>query len=151
MTGAELSRVDAEDADEVAVAPAHVVHRDTKVLGAPDEDVPMAVDPPAGKLTSLDLLGVDLSQRRMIVPKWLRSPAEARQVAEWLVRYVGHVVTFHITRAPKYAVKGVWQGCGARRRSCGCSWRGCSTLRPAASCGTRNGAARRMTGTGTTR
>lgn len=110
MTGAELSRVDAEDADEVAVAPAHVVHRDTKVLGAPDEDVPMAVDPPAGKLTSLDLLGVDLSQRRMIVPKWLRSPAEARQVAEWLVRYVGHVVTFHITRAPKYAVKGVWQG-----------------------------------------
>lgn len=69
------------------------------------EDVRMAVDPPETRLRAADLIGLDLPSRRVIVPKWMRSRADAIAVASWVVRYSLHVTTYHATRAPKYAVK----------------------------------------------
>lgn len=84
-----------------------------EIIGAtgklPGEDVKMAVDPPETKLTLAELTGLDLPARRVIVPKWMKSWADFRSVVWWLLRYIAHVVTYHATRAPKYAVKSVWR------------------------------------------
>lgn len=95
-----------DDADEVSYLP--VEQRNvtpTEVLGAADEDVPMAVDPPKGSLSLAELTGFDLPEHRIIAPRWMKSWADFRAVASWCVRYLGNLVTFHATRAPVYAVR----------------------------------------------
>lgn len=93
-----------DGSDEVAVM---IPETPTEVLGAPADDVKLAVDPPKGSLSLADLTGIDLPERRLIVPRWMRSWADAKAVALWLVRYVGNLITFHVTRAPKYAYRAV--------------------------------------------
>ncbi|MCD2193554.1 cell division protein FtsK [Actinomycetospora endophytica] len=95
-------QVEEDDSDEVAVM---MPETPTEVLGAAAEDVPLAVDPPQGHLSLAELTGLDLPEHRLIVPRWMKSWADAKAVALWLVRYVGNWATFHLTRAPLYAYR----------------------------------------------
>ena len=59
-------------------------------------DEPLPVDPPEVRPTSA-------VTRRAIIPTWLRSKAEARALARWLIGHYTHVVVYHLTRLPLYA------------------------------------------------
>lgn len=69
------------------------------------EAVPRAVDPPRVQLGMAELIGLDLPARKVIVPLWAKSWANLRFVAWWCVRYAASVVTFHLVRSPRYAVR----------------------------------------------
>lgn len=81
-------------------------------------EVVARVDPPeAGRVgvvaTALDGRPVD---RVPVVPVWLRSREQARQVARWVVAHYTHTTAYHAARLPKYATKtvvrapvGVWR------------------------------------------
>src|SRR6266545_150088 len=43
------------------------------------------------------------TERRAVVPVWLRDKAEAKTAARWAAGYAGHHVAFHAVRVPKYA------------------------------------------------
>lgn len=48
------------------------------------------------------------TERRPIVPAYLRNRDEARQLARWLARFGAHVTLYHLTRSPKYALRLAW-------------------------------------------
>jgi len=60
-------------------------------------DVPLPVDPPMSTMAG------GTPTRRPIVPAWLRSAAEARALARWIVGHYTHVSVYHLTRIPLYA------------------------------------------------
>lgn len=65
------------------------------------------VDPPTHRRTFAAVVSrpADL---RPVVPASLRTPNQRRQLRRWAVRYTGHTVAYHTTRAPKYAAKVAW-------------------------------------------
>lgn len=92
-----------DDSDEVAIREP----TDDELVEYETTAVPKAVDPPKVKLGMAELIGLDLPDRKMIVPLWARSWHNLKFVAWWLVRYTASVTTFHLVRLPKYAVRAL--------------------------------------------
>ncbi|GAA2603030.1 FtsK/SpoIIIE domain-containing protein [Dactylosporangium fulvum] len=68
-----------------------------------DDTGPVLVDSPQAQRTpKLDRRG---AQRRPLLPAWLRSRAELRDVVMWAAGYAAHVTAYHALRLPKYAGK----------------------------------------------
>ncbi|GAA2850171.1 FtsK/SpoIIIE domain-containing protein [Pseudonocardia halophobica] len=64
------------------------------------------VDPPEQPRTIYaTAIAVRETQKRPIVPAYLRNRDEARQLGGWLAKYGAHVALYHLTRLPKYAGK----------------------------------------------
>jgi S-DNA-T family DNA segregation ATPase FtsK/SpoIIIE len=83
-----------------------------------DADAPgEPVDPPdEPAVLPAVLAGRSAEPRRPIVPEWVRSRAQLRAVALWVLRYAGYVAGYHATRLPKYATKtALWAPVGAAR------------------------------------
>src|SRR5690349_17521459 len=56
------------------------------------------------------------SERRPIVPAWLRSKSQRRQVTHWVLGHTAHKAIYHTTRTPKYGLKMLmWAPVGAVR------------------------------------
>jgi S-DNA-T family DNA segregation ATPase FtsK/SpoIIIE len=67
---------------------------------------PALVDSPdAQRSPRLSMASLRAGQRRPIVPAWLRSRAELRDMLRWALGYAGHTTGYHATRIPKYAGK----------------------------------------------
>lgn len=63
-------------------------------------DEPIPVDLPAPQSSA---------ERRPIVPKWLRSRAEAAAMARWIIGHYTHVGAYHLARIPLYAGRLVFR------------------------------------------
>lgn len=86
------------------VGTAEEVHR--AELVEDDAGPPVPVDPPEQRRTiDATILGARVVDRRPVVPGWMRSRAEARQLAGWLARYGAHISAFHTSRLPLYATR----------------------------------------------
>lgn len=62
-------------------------------------DQPIPVDPPTTPAVT----------RRPIIPAWLRSRAEARALAAWLIGHYTYVSLYHLTRLPLYLCRLVFR------------------------------------------
>ncbi|WP_028680675.1 cell division protein FtsK [Salinispora arenicola] len=93
---------DAPDTDVVDLDAA----RAARTPNPDDDGGPVMVDSPAAQRSPrFTLDGVRAGQRRPILPAWLRSRAELRDVMRWAVGHLLHTTAYHATRAPKYAGK----------------------------------------------
>jgi S-DNA-T family DNA segregation ATPase FtsK/SpoIIIE len=62
------------------------------------------VDSPQGQRPPRPgLAGLRAAQRRPILPTWLRSSGEFREVGRWAAGFVAHTSGYHLARAPVYA------------------------------------------------
>jgi S-DNA-T family DNA segregation ATPase FtsK/SpoIIIE len=59
--------------------------------------------PEAQRPARAGLAGLRAAQRRPILPAWLRSRAELREVCRWAAGYAAHTSGYHLARAPVYA------------------------------------------------
>lgn len=76
----------------------------------PEDGARVLVDSPeAQRPTRLTVAGLRAAQRRPILPGWVRSRDELRDVARWAVGYAAHSSLYHLTRTPKYAGRLVWR------------------------------------------
>ncbi|MGC5288974.1 cell division protein FtsK [Micromonospora sp. DT231] len=84
----------------------------------PDDDSgPLLVDSPdAQRSPRFTLDGVRAGQRRPILPAWMRSRAELRDVMRWAVGHLLHTTGYHATRLPKYAGKLAFRAPGGAWR-----------------------------------
>ena len=91
---------DAEDRESVTVS---------RPGAGPDVDPPDEVRPVTAVVGTR-------TERRPIVPAWLRSRDDRRALARWAVRYGAHTAAYHATRTPKYALKtALWAPVGLAR------------------------------------
>src|SRR6266511_6087690 len=68
------------------------------------EAAPVLVDSPeAQRPDRVTLAGLRAAERRPIIPAWLRSPREAREMAAWALGFVAHRSLYHLVRLPVYA------------------------------------------------
>lgn len=68
------------------------------------------VDPePAPRTIYARAHGIREHDRRPIIPAYLRSRHEAAQLGRWLARHGLHVIGYHLTRAPLYALRLAWR------------------------------------------
>ncbi|GAA1026753.1 FtsK/SpoIIIE domain-containing protein [Virgisporangium ochraceum] len=89
---------DLAGADVVDLGKARAQRRPAEAFDIDDErdeigDEPIPVDPP---------VTARRTERRPIVPAWLRSCADAAAVARWVVGHYSHVIAYHLTRIPLY-------------------------------------------------
>ncbi|EFE67092.1 cell division FtsK/SpoIIIE [Streptomyces viridosporus ATCC 14672] len=71
-----------------------------------DPTAPVMVDRPTPAVTGPGYLGrLAGARRRAVVPLWLRSTAELRTAATWVVRHYAHTAGYHALRAPVYAAR----------------------------------------------
>ncbi|XTZ18220.1 FtsK/SpoIIIE domain-containing protein [Micromonospora echinospora] len=93
--------------------------RATRTTGPADTDEggPVLVDSPAAQRSPrFTLDGVRVGERRPILPPWLLSTDELRDVLRWAVGHLLHTSGYHTVRVPKYAARlalrapvGVWR------------------------------------------
>jgi S-DNA-T family DNA segregation ATPase FtsK/SpoIIIE len=91
--------------------------RTTTAGPAAEDGGPVRVDSPdAQRSPRFTLDGVRVGERRPILPAWLRSRDELRDVLRWAVGHVLHTSGYHTVRVPKYVARlalrapvGVWQ------------------------------------------
>lgn len=107
-----------DESDEIAVRPP----TDDELIEYETTEVPKAVDPPKVKLGMADLIGLDLPDRKLIVPLWARSWKNLKFVAWWVVRYSASIASFHLVRLPKYAVRTVVRFVVGTLRAIGRYW-----------------------------
>jgi S-DNA-T family DNA segregation ATPase FtsK/SpoIIIE len=89
---------------EVVDLGAERVQRDWADLD--DQAAAHPVDSPeAQRPAPVTIAGLKASQRRPLVPAWLRSRAQLRDTARWATGYAAHTSAYHLTRSPKYAAK----------------------------------------------
>ncbi len=68
------------------------------------EAAPVLVDSPdAQRPDRLTLAGLRAAERRPIIPAWLRSGREAREMAAWALGFAGHISAYHLARLPAYS------------------------------------------------
>lgn len=79
---------------------------DLEVRPAAELEQPQPVDPPPEPRTiHATITGTRVADRRPIVPAYLRSREERRQLAAWAGRYGAHLTAYHATRSPLYALR----------------------------------------------
>ncbi|MEO3744934.1 cell division protein FtsK [Plantactinospora sp. B5E13] len=86
-------------------------------FGDTDDGGPLLVDSPkAQRGPRFSVAGLRAGQRRPVLPAWLRSRDELRDVVRWAFGHAGHVTAYHLLRLPLYAVRlafrapvGVWR------------------------------------------
>lgn len=67
------------------------------------------VDPPDQPRTLYgEVVARKDNDRRPIVPAWMRSKHQRRDVRRWALGYTAHTIVYHLTRSPKYLVKTLW-------------------------------------------
>ncbi len=68
------------------------------------EAAPVLVDSPqAQRPDRVTLAGLRAAERRPIIPTWLRSAREAREMIAWALGFAGHISAYHSARLPAYA------------------------------------------------
>ncbi|MGW4462188.1 FtsK/SpoIIIE domain-containing protein [Micromonospora sp. NPDC004704] len=71
-----------------------------------DAGGPVLVDSPeAQRSPRFTVAGLQVAQRRPVLPAWVRSRAELREVLRWSAGHAGHTSAYHAVRLPKYAGK----------------------------------------------
>lgn len=114
MTAPDDDRFDWQAAER-DLADAEVV--DLDAARAAREGGPVLVDSPeAQRPDRLSMAGLRAAQRRPVLPAWLRSRDQLRDVARWAAGYAAHACAYHLVRVPKYAARlvgrapvGVWR------------------------------------------
>jgi S-DNA-T family DNA segregation ATPase FtsK/SpoIIIE len=61
--------------------------------------------PEAQRPERLSVAGLRAGTRRPIIPAWLRSPQDLRDIVRWALSFAAHTSAYHLTRTPKYAAK----------------------------------------------
>jgi S-DNA-T family DNA segregation ATPase FtsK/SpoIIIE len=68
------------------------------------ETAPVLVDSPqAQQPERTTLAALRAAERRPIIPAWLRSAREAREMAAWALGFAAHISAYHLARLPAYA------------------------------------------------
>ncbi|MFF3868009.1 FtsK/SpoIIIE domain-containing protein [Micromonospora sp. NPDC001898] len=82
----------------------------TTTAGQAGDDGRVLVDSPAAqRALRFTLTDVRAGQRRPILPGWLRSTDELRDVMRWAVGHLLHTTAYHLVRVPKYLGKLAWR------------------------------------------
>ncbi|WP_182883270.1 FtsK/SpoIIIE domain-containing protein [Microbispora sp. H10949] len=101
--GADVVHLDTRRQLTPATPPADAEEGDGPVLDGTIVQVDRQVSH-AGEDWLAELAG-KARERRPIVPGWLRSRSEATSTLKWVSAHYAHVAGYHVTRAPKYALK----------------------------------------------
>ncbi|MEV0329087.1 cell division protein FtsK, partial [Micromonospora echinospora] len=77
---------------------------------AAEDGGPVLVDSPAAQRSPrFTFTDARAGQRRPILPGWLRSRDELRDVMRWTVGHLLHTSAYHLVRVPKYLGKLAWR------------------------------------------
>ncbi|MBP2370681.1 FtsK/SpoIIIE domain-containing protein [Pseudonocardia parietis] len=93
-----------QDFSSPAVSPAAHPVAPAPGEGVGDERVPVDPEPTPTTIYATALATRD-TERRPIVPAYLRNRDEARHLAGWLAKFGAHVTAYHLSRAPLYALR----------------------------------------------